>query len=46
VTGNDQYEDSFGKFTINDVPSGIELYDTIRCLLWGQQKGYFRVRQS
>jgi len=46
VTGNDQYEDPFGKFTINDVPSGIELYDTIRCLLWGQQKGYFRVRQS
>merc|ERR1712233_13031 len=26
VTGNDQYEDSFGQFTINDPPSGEELY--------------------
>ena len=43
MTGNDQYEDSFGKFTLNDVPSGIELYDAIRCHLWGIQKGYFRV---
>ena len=43
LTGNDQYEDSYGKFTLNDVPSGIELFDAIRCHLWGIQKGYFRV---
>ena len=43
LTGNDQYEDSYGKFTLNDVPSGIELFDAIRCHLWGIQRGYFRV---
>ena len=28
------------------MPSGIELFDAIRCHLWGIQKGYFRVSQS
>lgn len=44
VTGNEQYEDSFGKFSIIEPPSGPELYATIKCLLWGIVKGYFRVR--
>ena len=43
LTGNEQYEDSFGHFGINDVPSGIELYDAIRCFVHGILTGYFRV---
>ena len=40
---NDQYEDSFGEFTLNDPPSGEELYRTITCYLYGLATGYFRV---
>ena len=43
VTNNDQYEDSFGEFTLNDPPSGEELYKTITCYLYGLATGYFRV---
>jgi len=43
VVGNEQYEDSFGKFTLNEPPSGDELYATIKCYLWGIVKEYFRV---
>jgi len=42
VTNNSQYEDSFGEFTLNDPPSGEELYATLTCYLYGLATGYFR----
>ena len=31
------------KFTMNDVPSGEELFDAIKCNIHGLVKGYYRV---
>jgi hypothetical protein len=44
ITGNEQYEDSYRQFTLNDPPSGEELYETLKCYFWGILKGFFRVR--
>ena len=31
------------RFTMNDVPSGEELFDAIKCNIHGLVKGYYRV---
>ena len=43
LTGNNQYEDMDKRFTMNDVPSGEELFDAIKCNINGLVKGYYRV---
>ena len=43
LTGNNQYEDFEKKFTMNDVPSGEELFDAIKCNIHGQVKGFYKV---
>jgi len=43
LTGNNQYEDMEKRFTMNDVPSGEELFDAIKCNIHGLVKGYYRV---
>merc|ERR1711868_94614 len=42
LTGNNQYEDMDKRFTMNDVPSGEELFDAIKCNIHGLVRGYYR----